>query len=350
MDNKIKRFIECYIPVTTCNLRCHYCYITQQRKFSDALPKFTHTAEFIAKALSPERLGGICMLNMCGGGETLLPPEMPEIIKCCLQTGNYVTVVTNGTVSHQFDKLVSLSKSLQERLFIKFSFQYLELKRLKMLEKFAQNIQKIKNSNCSYTVEITPNDELIPYIDEVKTFSMENFGALPHISIARVDTDPDIPILTKYSKEEYKNIWSTFDSKMFEFKLPLYNEKRKEFCYAGDWSFTVNIGNGDYYQCYKGEKLGNIYQDINTPLKFCAVGKNCPEPHCFNAHSFLLFGDIPNFSTLTYADIRNRICKDGSEWLKPKMKEFFSSKFEESNKEYNLFKKFINKIKNSKRR
>ena len=42
---KIKRFIDCNVPVTTCNLRCHYCYITQQRKFSDALPVFKYTPE-----------------------------------------------------------------------------------------------------------------------------------------------------------------------------------------------------------------------------------------------------------------------------------------------------------------
>ena len=57
--DKIKRFIDCYVPVTTCNLRCHYCYITQQRKFDAKLPEFKYSAEYIAKALSKERLGGV---------------------------------------------------------------------------------------------------------------------------------------------------------------------------------------------------------------------------------------------------------------------------------------------------
>lgn len=343
MGDKIKKFIEVHIPVTTCNLRCHYCYITQQRKFSAELPKFSHTPEEIAAVFHPDRMGGKCMLNMCGGGETLLPPEVIDIVKACLETGNYVTIVTNGTMTNRFEQLAQFDKELLERLFIKFSFQYLELKRLNWLEKYINNVNLMKNAGASIAVEITPNDELVPYIDEVKEVSLKAFGALPHITIARVDTDPNISILTKYSKEEYEKIWSTFDSEMFKFKLPLYYQKRKEFCYAGEWSFCTNIESGDICQCYQGETLGNIFENIDKPLKLKAIGCKCREPHCYNAHSFLLFGDIPGFSKLTYADIRNRVCTDGSEWLKPKMKEFLSSKLEESNKEYNFIKKILMK-------
>ena len=38
--DKIKRFIDCYVPVTTCTLRCHYCYITHHRLFDNKLPTF----------------------------------------------------------------------------------------------------------------------------------------------------------------------------------------------------------------------------------------------------------------------------------------------------------------------
>ena len=56
--DKIKRFIDCTVPVLTCNLRCPYCYITQERKFMNALPNFAYDAETIGRALSKERLGG----------------------------------------------------------------------------------------------------------------------------------------------------------------------------------------------------------------------------------------------------------------------------------------------------
>jgi hypothetical protein len=72
MADKIKRFLDCFIPVLTCNLRCHYCYVTQRRMFSASLPKFPRSPKYIAKAISVERLGGHCFVNLCGGGETLL--------------------------------------------------------------------------------------------------------------------------------------------------------------------------------------------------------------------------------------------------------------------------------------
>lgn len=345
MTDKIKRFIECLIPVTTCNLRCHYCYITQNQLFSKELPCFEHSPETIAKALSPERMGGICMLNMCGQGETLLPPEVPLIVKKCLETGNYVTIVTNGTMTKRFETIAEMPKELLERLFFKFSLQYLEFKRLNILENFATNVNLMRQAGASITVEITPNDELIPYIDEVKDYSLKHFGALPHVSVARDMRDPKITILTKYTKEEYEKIWSTFESPMFKFKLPIFGEKRNEFCYAGDWSFFVNLNDGNMYQCYVGDIVDNLYRDLSKPLNFNAIANKCCQPHCYNAHSFLLFDDIPGFSDLTYADIRNRICTDGSEWLQPRMKNFMKSKLSETNKKYNIIKKLCLKNK-----
>lgn len=64
---KMKKFIDCYIPTETCNLRCHYCYITQQRKFENKVVSFTHDPQVIRKALSIKRLGGPCLINLCAG-------------------------------------------------------------------------------------------------------------------------------------------------------------------------------------------------------------------------------------------------------------------------------------------
>ena len=333
-EEKIKRFIDCNVPVTTCNLRCHYCYITQQRKFSDALPVFKYTPEHMAKALSKERLGGICCLNLCGNGETLLPPEMTDIIRCFLEEGHYVMVVTNGTVSKRFDEIVQLPKELLERLLFKFSFQYLELKRLKMMEKFFDNIRKVREAGCSFSLELTPSDEVIPEIEEMKKICLEQVGALCHVTVARDNTKYELPILTNYSREEYKKIWSQFDSKMFEYKLSVFNQKRREFCYAGDWTCTLDLATGDLRQCYCGEVLQNVFEDIDSPIHFRPVGHKCPESHCYNAHAFLTFGAIPEHKAPFYAEMRNRVEKDGSEWLTPRMKAFLSTKLKESNKEY----------------
>lgn len=336
---KIKRYIECYVDTETCNLRCHYCYITQKRKFNSKLMKLPHPKEFIRKALSQQRLGGICLLNFCAGGETLLSDEVLPVVHELLCEGHYVMIVTNGTLTKRFEEISNWSEELRNRLIIKFSFHYLELKRLNILEKFFYNINLMKKFKISFTVEITPSDELIPYIEEIKNVCKEHLKTLCHVTIARDDRTNNIDILSTYDFEHYKEIWGQFHSELFDFKTTIFYKKRKEFCYAGDWSLYVNLYSGVVTQCYIGEQLGNIYQNIDEPIKFKAIGYGCPLPHCYNGHSFLTLGDIPELKTPTYAQMRNRVCEDGSEWLTNDVKKFFSSKLCESNKKRSVFYK-----------
>jgi hypothetical protein len=324
-------------------------------EFDNELPKFKYSPDHIAKSLSKARLGGICGINICGAGETLLPPEIIPITNGLLKEGHYVNLITNGTISKRFEQLCEFPEDLLSRLFIKFSFQFLELKRLNLFETFVKNVHKIRNAKISFTIEVTPNDELIPYIEEIKQFSIENFGALPHITVARNNKKKSLPILTNLSKEEYKKIWGQFDSIMFDYKMKCFNVKRKEFCYAGAWSAFLLMGTGELKQCYFGKTINpNIYENINKKIDFSnPIGYYCPESHCFNSHAWLAFGDIPEHPAPTYAQIRNRICKDGTEWLQPKIKSFFSSKLCESNekiahsKRPSFIKKFLLNIKSN---
>ena len=275
MSEKIKRFIDIAIPCETCNLRCHYCYITQHGKFKEKIYNINHSPEFIArKALSKKRLGGTCLMNLCAGGETLIPKFTVDFTRELLEEGHFVSIITNGTLSKRFDEIADFDKELLKRLFIKFSYQFLELKRLNLLDKYFKNVLKMKENGVSFSVEITSNDEIIPYLDEAKEICYKYLGAYPHITIGRKDSD-DIPILTKLSKEEYKNVWEKFNSKMFEFKFPIFGEKRKEFCYAGDWTFNLNLQTGRLNKCYAMPLAQNIFKDIDKPIKFEAIGNNC---------------------------------------------------------------------------
>lgn len=55
---KIRRFVECLIPITVCNLHCSYCYVIQRnnRKMKQAQLKYT-----------PEQIGQAMMLDRWGG-------------------------------------------------------------------------------------------------------------------------------------------------------------------------------------------------------------------------------------------------------------------------------------------
>lgn len=337
--DKIKRFIDCYIDTETCNLKCHYCYIALQERFNKKLVKFKHTPDEIRKALSKERLGGACLINFCAGGETLLAEDVIPVIRALLEEGHYLMIVTNGTMTNRFQEISKFPKELLDKLFFKFSFHYIELKRLNMMDIYFENVKTMQKAGASFTIEVTPSDELIPYIDELKETCLKRLGTLCHLTVGRDDRKPGIELLSEKSFEEYKKIWGVFESNLFKFKSEIFYKKRKEFCYAGDWSVYLNLSTGDMKQCYCGRVLDNIYKDINRPLKFEAIGCNCSQPHCYNGHAFLALGDIPELETPTYAELRNRVTDDGIEWLQPKMKDFMSQKLYDNNEKYTDKKK-----------
>jgi hypothetical protein len=329
MTERIKKYIDCWVPVRTCNFRCHYCYVAQTGDFKSKLPEFKYSAEYIAKALSKRRLGGTCFINLCGSGETLLPPQIIGIIRTLLEEGHYIAVVTNGSLSNRFDEICAFPDEILSRLFIKFSFHYLELKRLDIMDKFFHNIHKIQNAGASFSIEFPSSDEMVPYIDEIKAVCLENVGALCHVTTLRDDSKTSSPLLTDYSEEKYYNIWSSFDSDLFEFKRKLQNIPQTGFCYAGYLTCTVDIGTGDMRQCYRAELLDNIYIDLDKPLYFEPVGHNCPDSYCTVGHALLAFGVIPESNIakdVTYSTLRNRTCLNGTEWLTHRMKIFMGSK------------------------
>ena len=341
--DKLKRFIDIYVPVTSCTLRCDYCYITQNRLFDNGLPSFKYDAATLRKGLSKERLGGTCLINFCGGGETLLPPEMISYIRAILEEGHYVMVVTNATVDRAFDEIAAFPKELLERLFFKFSYHYLQLKKRNLLDRFFANIHKVVDAGASFTLEATPSDEWVPYIDEMKELAIKEVGAPCHITVARDERDmKNLPILTRMPLEEYYKTWSVFDSKLFEYKMSIFGVKRHEFCYAGEWVFSLDLGTGILYPCYcRNYHCQNILDDVEVPIAFCAIGHHCPVPHCFNGHVWMGLGAIPEIQAPTYADMRNRMCTDGTEWLKPKMKELLSQKLYDNNSAYSLLQRCI---------
>ena len=126
--------------------------------------------------------------------------------------------------------------------------------------------------------------------------------------------------------------------------MKLLGVKRKEFCYAGDWTLYVNLYSGDAAPCYAQPSDQNIFKDPNKKIHFRAVGRHCREPYCINGHAHISLGVIPEYDSPTYEKVRNRVRADGSEWFTEDCKEFFSTKLCESNNEYSLVKKGLNYI------
>lgn len=347
MKETMKLFIECTVPTRACNMKCDYCYVTQNKWWASKMPDMSLCVDNVKEAFRKTRLGGACMVNICAQGETMLPPQMIEIIKSILENGHYVMVVTNGTLKKRFEEVCSFPEELRKRLFFKFSFHYLELKKQNLFDTYLANINMIHEHGISYTVEITPDDEYVPFIPEIKEWCMTNLGALCHVTVPRDERVEGFPLMTGMTRSEFVNTWKDFDSDLFNFKESIFEVKRNEFCYAGKWSIALNLVTGEYKQCYKGKVLGNFYENMDKPLKYLAVGNNCKEGHCFNGHAFMGFGLIPEVRTTSYADMRNRIRSDGEEWLNEDMKYFMDHPLQEANDEFSETEKIVANLKNT---
>lgn len=328
---EIKKFIDIQVPVTTCTLRCHYCYITQHRLFSAKVPQIKYTAEHIGRALSKKRLGGVVHINICGNGETLLPKEMTDIVRALLEQGHYIMIVTNGTISQRFKEMMEqYPAELKKRLGFKFSFHYLELTAKKLMDRFFDNINLVRANRCSFSLEMTPSDELIPHIEDIKRICLERVGALCHVTVARDENVPGFEILTKLSREEYQKIWGQFNSPLFDFKMKIFSERRKEFCYSGLWGGILNLETGVLRSCDCTFNVQNILDNVDKPITLAPKG-HCNKAHCHNGHAWLGLGMIPVLSTPYYAEMRDRIDNNGNHWLNKEMREFLSQKLADGN-------------------
>ncbi len=336
---KVKRFIECLVPISKCNLKCGYCYVIQENRRNTEVADLAASPERIGAAFRKERWGGTCYISLCGYGETLLQKEIVEIISGILAQGHYVNVTTNGTITAKIKEILELPEEYLQRLNFCFSFHYNELKRLKLLEKFIENVKSVQKSSCSCIVQLNLCDEYIDVLEEIKEVSREAFGALPQIALTREESETGIALLSDLEFKDYCALGNEFDSTLFDVTTKNFMVKRKEFCYAGDWSFKLDLATGELRSCYFAKPHQNIYEKVNAPIISKPVGEGCKNPYCVNSSHFMTLGVIPSVDMPSYAACRNRVCEDGSEWIKPKMKAFLSSKLEESNRQYSAVEK-----------
>ena len=333
------RFINCYVPTQACNFRCQYCYIGQRKEFDNQKYKALYSEDIIRRATNLERMGGVCIFNLCAGGETLLSLEILSYIRLLLENGHNVSVVTNGTISKAFDELVKLPKELLSFLYIKFSYHHFELKRHKLMEAFFENIHKIQNHGISFSIDITPYDELVPSIAEIiDLFDKEMNGALPHISVARDTTTNELRILSKMDKDEYRKTWGVFNSPKFDYKISEFQKYHPEYCCAGNLSFSLEIATGNCRICDgapnpKEMDFYNLYEKPEEKIPFRDLGEHCPTAHCYNCHALLTLGTIPELNTPTYTEMLDRVDRDGNHWLTEKVRSFYSQRLGLSTKE-----------------
>lgn len=338
---KIKRFFECLLPVTVCNLECEYCYVIQSERRHMKLAELKYTPEHIARALRRERVGGTCLISICGAGETLAQKEAVDITAALLKEGHYVNITTNGTLSSRFDALIEACGKDIGKLHISFSMHYLELKKRGWMDLFFDNIQKMRRAGASILLQINPCDSYVPYIEEIKQISKEKLGAYPQAALTRTETERPFRIYTNGTEEEYLANGRRFQSPLFEFTAKNFNVKRKEFCYAGEWSGVLDLGTGILKKCYAESSGTNIFDNVDAPITFSPVGRDCKSEYCVNSSHFMSLGVIPSIKTPSYSQLRNR---PEAGWQTPQMENFLNSRLYESNRQYSSKEKLKMKI------
>lgn len=346
--DKLHKYIDLYYPIETCNFQCEYCYVHEHRDNVQKKYVCSHSVEEIRHALSKNRLGGICLINICAGGETLLFPEIFDIIEQLLLEGHYVSVVTNGTMTDNIHIIERFDEKCREHLFFKFSFHYNELKRRNLIDVFFENISYVKKKGCSFTVELPAYDGFIESKEEIIKICQERLeNEVCHVTVLRDESQVDFSVLSKYKNDiiSYKEVWKPFHSALFDIRADVIEKRYKGFCYAGEWTFTANIETGEIRQCYCEREIDNLYENPYKKLKLCAVGNHCHSSYCYNCHAFLCFGVMPELHIkMRYDETRNR----GDKWLTTDMKYFMSQKLSENNTEYDIEERYLINERNAK--
>lgn len=329
-DNVMRKYVGIHVPATTCNLSCPYCYIRQKGEFSKE-PVVGHSPRYIRLCLSQRRLGGQALIGICGAGETLLCDKIVDICVELLKEGHYLHLVTNGTVTAQICKLVQRAGRYVKHIFFKFSFHYEEFERRGLLDVFAGNVNYVSQAGASFTVELTSDDRLISRIEDIKQFSMQHFGALPHVTIARDETDSKLPILTKLPKEDYYRAWSEFQSELFEVKWEYFGRPIRN-CFAGKYSIYIDLQTGSIKRCLGQPSVDNLYCLEDKSLEYKCVGDDCTLPYCFNNHAYLTLGVVPGIRTVSFAQVRDRMRANGTHWVQSEVYRFIDQRLYENNR------------------
>lgn len=337
---KIKRFFECLLPISVCNIECPYCYLIQENRRAMKSETLQYSPEHIVRALRQERLGGACYFSLCGLGETMAQKDLIPLVRCLLEEGHYVNITTNGTLSNKYDELIEACGSLIGHLHMAFSFHYVELKKRGWVDRYFENVLKMRAAGASILVQFNLCDEYLPYLDDIKQICMDKVGAYPQVALTRNELTKPMSIMTDGTAEEYYNAGRTFNSPLFDFTFKNFMVKRPEYCYAGEWSGVLNMKTGILKKCYMEPGGINIFENIDQPIRFRPVGCNCHNTYCVNSSHFMSLGIIPEIDAPSYAQLRNR---PEAGWYTPEMEEVLNGKLFDSNKQHSKFgKKVLN--------
>lgn len=357
MEERIKYAITANVPGTMCNLRCKYCYISNCVDESHLIkPQYDYPLETMIKAFSPKRLKGLAEITVISGGETLIDNTVIPFIHGLLKQGHVVTVVTNLTLNEKIDQLLDFPEQYLKRLIVKGSLHWLELKRLNKIDDYFNNMNKVLKKGASSYPFLVVSDDYMPYLDEIKQTCLDRIGAVPHCTPSMVYDEKDdikrdgkLKTSPECTTEFVKYIDEQFNSRIFDTSVRFLDVDVKQvFCYAGEWSFGVDLRSGAMVKCHACKPEANFYKHLNKLPKLLPIGNNCQIANCALQYNFVSEGIIPEVQGLLsygamldrpelineevrklldfkYTDFRKQYSKEKQEKISQKVKKKFES-------------------------
>lgn len=312
---KISKEITLYVPGDYCNMRCSYCYLTENfhRNRNCEMPDFKYPVDHMIKAFDPVRIGGLAHIIVIGSGETLIDERVVELSRGLVEYGHIVEVVTNGTLTKRIEELIKLPLKNIDRLVVKCSLHWNELKRLNLVEEYFDNIKKCISAGASSYPFLVIGDEYMNELEEINAKCQEELNVSPVCSPCVVETDPEQIVkkrMKSTSPASDKNIVDKvnqiFDSEVYRQCLKVLEvDVRNIFCYAGKYSFGVLLQDGGLIRCHQTPQEGGcFFENIDNP--FCGldyVGNECAIGTCCLQYDMFAFGLIPEIENIpTYAE------------------------------------------------
>ncbi len=304
-SNTIKYTITANVPGSLCNLRCEYCYVSncydEENEHHIKKSEYSYSLETMLKAFSPQRLGGIAAIALVGSGETLWDKIIVDFAHGLLAQGHFVTIVTNMTLNNRIDELLDFPSEHLSRLMLKGSLHWNELKRLNKVDDYFNNMTKAIKKGCSAHPSLAIGDCYVEHLDEIIDTSIRKLGVPPHCTPVLVYNEKKdmtrngwVQTSPKCDRAFIDKIDGMFKSKVFDLCAKWVDiDPKKVFCYAGKWSFCVNIGNGNLYKCHSCPSEANFFENIDKMPNLEAIGTNCQLATCSLQYDFIAQGLIP---------------------------------------------------------
>jgi hypothetical protein len=285
-------------PQEECDLHCSYCYLGFRHRHGTAGFLERHTPEAIAEALSPNRLGGACFFYGYADGEPLLHGVNAKILGALAARGHFVAVTTNLNS----EGILRLEKEVpvraRWRVLVLASLHYHELLRAKRLDRFFENMAGLRHAGFSGRIRLCLAPEYLAALQDIDALCKRHTGQLP--------------LLTRWRGKDAGGIGMAALDRIGA-RSPVYclqkrcaDEKRKEFCLAGERSAVLELGSGQVRACLAEPVCGKLdpanpgasWQFPGKP-----VGRNCHARWCMCCSLLLPWGMIPGFVPESWGEL-----------------------------------------------